>query len=256
MPEFVTLEVEDGVATIRLDRPPANAIDRQVGEEIAAVAREAAGRADVGAVVLWGGPSRFAAGADIGGMAGLDPDGVRPWVTALGQACDELETTGKVTVAAINGYALGGGCELALACDLRVAAADAELGQPEVRIGVIPGAGGTQRLPHLIGEARAKDLILTGRRVASDEAAAIGLVTRVVPPGEVYPTAIAQARAFARGPRLALAAAKEAIAGARAGAAEGFTAERDAFCALFDTHDQKEGMAAFVQKRRPEFGGR
>jgi enoyl-CoA hydratase/carnithine racemase len=190
-------------------------------------------------------------------MAGFGADGIRPWVTALGEACDVLAGIPKVTIAAINGFALGGGCELALSCDLRLAAGDAELGQPEILIGVMPGAGGTQRLPRVVGEARAKELILTGRRVDADEAASIGLVTRVLPADEVYPTAVDQARAFARGPRLALAAAKDAIhRSGHAGLPEGLRAERDAFCSLFDTSDQTEGMAAFLQKRAPEFEGR
>lgn len=257
MGEFVKLEVVAGVGTIRLDRPPANAIDRQVADELAEAGRDAATRADVGAVVLWGGRKLFAAGADIKGMAEFGTEEIRPWVTALGDACDVLAEIPKITIAAINGFALGGGCELALACDLRLAAADAELGQPEILIGVMPGAGGTQRLPRLIGEARAKELILTGRRIVADEAASIGLVTRVVPADDVYEAAVAQARWFASGPRVALAAAKDAIhRAAHAELREALQAERSAFCRLFDTADQVEGMAAFLQKRSPEFEGR
>ncbi len=171
MGEFVRLEIDAGVGTIRLDRPPANAIDRQFADELAQAARDAAARADVGAVAVWGGRKLFAAGADIKGMAGFGAEEIRPWVTALGEACDVLAGIPKVTIAAINGFALGGGCELALSCDLRLAANDAELGQPEILIGVMPGAGGTQRLPRVVGEARAKELIFTGRRVDADEAA-------------------------------------------------------------------------------------
>jgi enoyl-CoA hydratase/carnithine racemase len=178
-------------------------------------------------------------------------------VTALGDACEVLAGIPKVTIAAINGFALGGGCELALACDLRLAAADAELGQPEILIGVIPGAGGTQRLPRVVGEARAKELIFTGRRIDADEAASIGLVTDVLPADDVYEAAVARARGFASGPRVALAAAKDAIHQAsHAGLGEGLEAERRAFCRLFDTSDQAEGMAAFLEKRAPEFEGR
>lgn len=256
MGEFVTLEVRDGVGTIRLDRPPANAIDRQVGEEIAAAAREAGARDDVGAAVVWGGRKLFAAGADIKGMAGFGPKEIAPWASALGDACDELDAMPKVTIAAINGFALGGGCELALACDLRYAAVDARLGQPEILIGVIPGAGGTQRLPRLVGEARAKDLILSGRHIDAQEADRIGLVTRLVEPDHVLEVATSDARRYAHGPAVALATAKDAIRGAGGSPRAGLDAERDAFCALFDTRDQSEGMAAFLEKRPPEFDGR
>jgi enoyl-CoA hydratase/carnithine racemase len=257
MGEFVRLEIDGGVGTIRLDRPPANAIDRQVADELAEAARDAAARADVGAVVVWGGRKLFAAGADIKGMAGFGTEEIRPWVTSLGEACDVLAEIPKVTIAAINGFALGGGCELALACDLRLAAIDAELGQPEILIGVMPGAGGTQRLPRVVGEARAKELILTGRRVDADEAARIGLATGVLPADDVYEAAVAQARGFASGPTLALASAKDAIhRAAHAGLREGLRAERSAFCRLFDTADQTEGMTAFLQKRAPQFEGR
>lgn len=257
MGEFVSFEVDAGVGTIRLDRPPANAIDRQMADELADAARDASARADVGGVVVWGGRKLFAAGADIKGMAGFGTEEILPWVTALGEACDVLAGIPKVTIAAINGFALGGGCELALACDLRLAAADAELGQPEILIGVIPGAGGTQRLPRVVGEARAKELIFTGRRIDADEAASIGLVTDVLPADDVYEAAVARARGFASGPRIALAAAKDAIhRAAHVGLREGLEAERSAFCRLFDTSDQAEGMAAFLEKRAPEFEGR
>jgi enoyl-CoA hydratase/carnithine racemase len=257
MERFVRFEVEGGVATIRLDRPPANALDRAFADEVASAAEEAQRRDDVGAVVLWGGPTLFAAGADIKAMAGLTPDEVRPWVAALGAACDALERVPKVTIAAINGFALGGGCELALACDLRFAAADARLGQPEIRLGVIPGAGATQRLPRIVGEARAKDLILSGRRVDAAEAASIGLVTRVVEPGSVYEAAVREAATFASGPTRALGAAKAAIHAWRgADAHAGLEAERGAFCDVFATADRREGMAAFLAKRPARFEGR
>ena len=151
MREFVRLEVDDGVGQVRLDRPPANAIDHQMGLELQDVFREAAGRDDVGAMVIWGGPKIFAAGADIKAIATFGPEEVRPVVAALGDALDLLEAMPKISIAAINGYALGGGFELALAADLRYLADDGKVGQPEIRLGVIPGAGGTQRLTHLVG---------------------------------------------------------------------------------------------------------
>src|SRR5437867_5252338 len=184
MGEFVRLEVEDGVGTIRLDRLPMNAIDDQLTRDLKAAAAEAGGRDDVGAVVIWGGEKIFAAGADVKMMLPMSPLKVKPMITTLQEAFNQVEEIPKVTIAAINGYALGGGCELAMCADFRFAAADARLGQPEIQLGIIPGAGGTQRLPRLIGPARAKDLIYTGRHVKLEEARAVGLVDQVFPPEE------------------------------------------------------------------------
>lgn len=257
MGEFVRMEVQDGVATIRLDRPPANAINAQVSGELGEAALEAGAREDVRAVLIWGGPKIFAAGADIKSMAGYGPEQVRPEVTALGDALVVVEEIPKVTIAVINGYCLGGGCELALAADLRYAAEDAKLGQPEIALGIIPGAGGTQRLPRLVGAARAKDLIYSGRRLGAHEAMAIGLVDRVHPAEELYDRALEDALRYARGPTRALAAAKVAVnAVARGDQREGLALERDLFCELFETEDQKEGMRAFLDKREPDFRGR
>jgi enoyl-CoA hydratase/carnithine racemase len=254
MSESVRLEEEDGVGTIRLDRPPANAIDPELSSGLLAAALEAGERDDVRAVVVWGGERIFAAGADVKVMAELDPDGVRPVVSALSDALVELEKLPKVTISAINGYALGGGCELALATDFRFAAEDAHLGQPEIHLGVIPGAGGTQRLPRLVGSARARELVYSGRRVDAGEALRIGLVDRVLPPGDVYAEAVRVARGYAEGPVQALAAAKASLNAAEADPGSGLEIERDAFCALFGSSDQREGMRAFLEKREPRFG--
>ena len=154
MTDHVSLEVDDGVGVIRMDRPPANAIDLRLATELLEAIRDAAERDDVGSLVLWGGERIFAAGADIKAMAEWGPDEVRPSVDALGAACDLLEEIPKISIAAVNGFALGGGLELALGADLRFLADDATVGQPEIKLGVIPGAGGTQRLTHLIGPAR------------------------------------------------------------------------------------------------------
>jgi len=251
--EFVSLEVDaDGVGLIRLDRPPANALNHAVNRELGEAVREAGRTAR--AIVVWGGPKLFAAGADIKEMAGFGPDEVRPVVTDLGEALVALEELPIVSIAAITGFALGGGLELALACDLRYAAEEAKLGQPEIRIGVIPGAGGTQRLAHLIGPGRTRDLVYGGRQLDAAEALAIGLVERVVPADGVLDRAVEDARAFARGPREALAAAKRAIAAAP-GSDAGLLEEREAFIRLFGTPDQREGMRAFLEKRPPAFGG-
>jgi enoyl-CoA hydratase/carnithine racemase len=255
MGEFVTLEVDDGVGVVRLDRPPANAIDHQTGLELQEAVREAGRRDDVGAVVIWGGPRIFAAGADIKAMVDLGPQQVRPVVTALGDALVLLEGMPKVSIAAINGYALGGGFELALAADLRYLAEDGQVGQPEIRIGVIPGAGGTQRLSRLAGPGVARDLVYTGRQVTASEARELRLVERVLPASEVFESAVGDARSLARGPRDALAAAKAAFRAAlELPAAEGLAREKDLFCALFGTSDQREGMRAFLEKREPRFG--
>ena len=255
MAEFVRLEVRDRVGTIRLDRPPANAISAQVSNELLAAALEAGARDDVAALVVWGGPKIFAAGADIKEMAAFGPHDVRPVVSALGEALVVLEELPKVVVAAIEGYALGGGCELALACDLRIASPRSQLGQSEIKLGIIPGAGGTQRLPRLVGRSRARDLIYSGRIVPAEEALAIGLVDRLEP--DPYAAAFEQAARFAQGPTRALAAAKEALNAADLGdLRKGLGVERDVFVALFDSRDQREGMQAFLEKRDPTFEGR
>jgi enoyl-CoA hydratase/carnithine racemase len=255
MGALVSLAVTDGVGLVRLDNPPANAIDLAMGKALHDAIVEADGRADVGAIVVWGGPKIFAAGADVGAMATWGPEEVRPSVDALGDVCDLLEAIDTVSIAAVNGYALGGGFELALGCDLRYLAADATVGQPEIKLGVIPGAGGTQRLVRLLGPGRTRELVYTGRFVNAEEALALGLAERVLPPGEVLDVAVADAKALARGPRQALAAAKAAIrAAVETPGATGIRAEREAFLALFGTPDQREGMAAFLDKRDPRFG--
>ena len=257
MGAFVRIEVDDGVAVVRLDRPPANAIDLQMGLELGEAFRDASQRDDVGAVVVWGGEKLFAAGADIKAMAELGPREIHPIATALGDALDVLETMPKISIAAVNGPALGGGFELAMAADLRYLAADGSVGQPEIRLGVIPGAGGTQRLTHLVGPGRAHELVYTGRRVESDEALRLGLVERVLPPGDVLERAIEDARGFAHGPRDALAAAKAAIrAAVLLPGPEGLAREGELFRMLFGTIDQREGMQAFLEKRDPRFGDR
>jgi len=256
MPELVHLEVDDGVGIVRLDRPPANAISLQLSTELVDALEEAGSRDDVGALVLWGGPKLFAAGADIKEMVDDDQDEIREQVTKLGDACELLEVTPKISIAAITGFALGGGFELSLACDLRYAADDSHLGQPEVKLGVFPGAGGTQRMTWLAGAGVARDLTYTGRQIEAEEAKALGLIERIFPSGEVFETAVRDARAFAQGPRLALAAAKEAIqAAVRTPGPASIARERELFISLFGSDDQSEGMRAFIEKRPPEFRG-
>jgi enoyl-CoA hydratase/carnithine racemase len=256
MPELVHLQVDDGVGIVRLDRPPANAISLQLSMDLLDALEEAGARDDVGALVVWGGPKLFAAGADIKEMVAHGPDEIREQVTKLGAACDLLETMPKIAIAAITGFALGGGFELSLACDLRYAADDSKVGQPEVKIGVIPGSGGTQRMTWLAGVGASRDLTYTGRQVDAGEARALGLVERVLPANQVLEAAVRDARAFARGPRRALAAAKEAIRAAVASPGPaGIAREKELFVTLFGTDDQREGMRAFIEKRPPEFRG-
>jgi enoyl-CoA hydratase len=256
MGEFVRIDTEGGVATIRIDRPPANALARLVSLELSEAAATVAGDEAVRAVVVWGGERIFAAGADIRKMVGYGPDEIASDVGALEQACRDLEAIPKVTIAAINGFALGGGLEVALSCDVRFAAEDARLGLPEIKLGIIPGSGGTQRLPRLVGLAKARHLILTGRQLDAAESLAIGLVDRLAAPDDVYRIAVDEARAFAAGPLLAYAAAKRAMAAADHPLEEGLRVEREAFVALFATRDQEEGMRAFLEKRDPKFEGR
>jgi enoyl-CoA hydratase/carnithine racemase len=259
MSELVRFEVSDGVGTIRLDRPPVNALNEQVARAIDEAV--AAARTDdaVRAVVVWGGEKVFAAGADIKEMSTLDPVTMYRYIGEFQDVFTRLERLPKPTIAAINGYALGGGCELAMACDLRIAAEDAQLGQPEILLGVIPGAGGTQRLPRLVGVGRAKEIIYSGRFVKAEEALAIGLVNEVVPAAEVYERALKRATKYAAGPAVALMAAKQVIQnGIDADMTTGLLLERQAFAALFATEDQKIGMDTFVEQGpgKAKFTGR
>jgi enoyl-CoA hydratase/carnithine racemase len=259
MAEFVRLEVEDGVGTIRLDRPKMNAINDDLTRDLAEATREATLREDVGAVVIWGGERIFAAGADVKMMLDMGPREAKPMIAGLQETFNQVEEIPKVTIAAINGYALGGGCELALCADFRFAGEDAKIGQPEIQLGIIPGAGGTQRLPRLIGPARAKDLIYSGRHADAEEAFHIGLVDKVFSAAEVYERAVEEARRYAKGPLAALRAAKVAINwGARSDFRSGIVIEREAFADLFATEDQKTGMRSLLEQGpgKATFAGR
>jgi enoyl-CoA hydratase/carnithine racemase len=256
---FVRLEVEDGIGTIRLDRPPMNALNDQVQDELHAAATEATENRSVRAVILYGGEKVFAAGADIKEMAGASYTDAVDRSVRLQAAFTAVARIPKPVVAAVTGYALGGGCELALCADFRVCGDNAKLGQPEILLGIIPGAGGTQRLPRLVGPARAKDLVFTGRFVEAAEALAIGLVDRVVPPDDVYAAARSLVAPFVAGPTYALRAAKESIdRGLEAPLDTGLEIERQQFAALFATEDRSIGMTSFVENGpgKAEFVGR
>ncbi len=259
MGEFVRLEVQDGVGTIRLDRPKMNALNAAVQQEIQAAAQESTARDDIRAVVVYGGERVFAAGADIKEMADLSYQDMVVRSGALQASLCSVGGIPKPVVAAINGYALGGGLEVALGADIRVCAENAKLGQPEIQLGIIPGGGGTQRLARLVGPAKAKDLIFTGRHVGAEEALAIGLVDKVVPAEHVYETALEWAGQFAAGPALALRAAKAAVdRGLDVDLATGLEIERQLFAGLFGTEDRASGMASFIEQGpgRARFTGR
>jgi enoyl-CoA hydratase len=247
--EFVRLEVEEGIGTIRLDRPPMNALNVAVQEELRAAAAEAAQRRDVAAVVVYGGEKVFAAGADVKEMADMSYTAMVDRSGALQSSFTAIARIPKPVVAAITGYALGGGCELALCADFRVCADDARLGQPEMLLGVIPGAGGTQRLPRLVGPSRAKEIIFSGRMVGAEEALRIGLVDRVVPAAEVYAAAREMVGRYVGGPAYALRAAKEAVdRGIETDLDSGLEIERLQFAGLFATADMRAGMTSFVEQ--------
>jgi enoyl-CoA hydratase len=245
------------VALVTLDRPEAlNALSFDLLDELAATLERLDADPSCRAIVITGAGGRaFASGADIRELATQ----TYASLTAAGRftAWDRLAVIGLPLIAAVRGYALGGGCELAMACDMIVAAEDATFGQPEIRLGVMPGAGGTQRFTRAIGKARAMELILTGRTMTAREAEAAGLVTRVVPAAATVDAALELAGRIATMPPLAVRAAKAAIldAGERSLAA-GLAREREAFFRLFDTQDQAEGMAAFTEKRPPVWSGR
>lgn len=251
MPEFVTLQTSEefpGVGTILLNRPPMNALSRQVQAELAEAAREATVRDDIKAVVVYGGPKVLAAGADIKELNDLTFAEAQKIAGRLQSDLGSIAAIPKPTVAAITGYALGGGLEVVLGADRRIAGDNAKLGVPEILLGVIPGGGGTQRLARLVGPAKAKDMVFTGRFVGAAEALEIGLVDEVVAPDEVYNAALKWASKFTGAASVALAAAKAAIdEGLDVDLTTGLKIEEHVFAALFSTDDRKIGMASFIE---------
>ncbi len=252
---LVEYSVDRNIARIVLNRPPVNALSAELSADLAAAFVEAADP-KVRAVVVTGDP-HFAAGADIKGFqAAYDSGSDDALASDLGYAVRLFETLEKPTIAAVRGFALGGGLELAMGADFRYFADDAKVGQPEILLGLIPGAGGTQRLPRLVGYQRAKEIIFSGRHLGAEEAHDIGLADKVLPAAELLDVALADAGRWAAGPTIAYGAAKRALSDAlRLPIEEGLRVEIDAFLACFRTDDAREGVAAFVEKRQPSFTG-
>lgn len=259
MGEFVSVNVDsDGVATILLDRPKVNALNPQVWQELAEAGQRCTDDNEIAAVVIWGGPRVFAAGADIKAMAEMDFQKFFASGGGLQEAFKTLARIPKVVIAAVNGYALGGGCELAMTADFRYAGESASFGQPEILLGIIPGAGGTQRLPRLIGASRAKELIYSGRQVGAQEALQIGLADRVFADDAVYEEAVKTACRMAGGP-YALRMAKKAVdEGIEMDLDSALRLETTLFTATFATDDQTIGMQSFMESGpgKAEFTGR
>ncbi len=247
MPELVHIEIDGAVAVIRLDRPPVNAINSAMHAPLAAVAAAVSNDVSVRAVVIYGGERAFAAGADIKEMADKSATEIAAYGRALTEAIDAVARIRQPVIAAITGYALGGGCELALAADFRVIAENALIGLPEITLGVIPGGGGTQRLPRVVGVTKAKEMIFSGKPLRGSEAVSIGLASRAVPAEGVLDAALSWARDLAAGPTMALAAAKYAIdAGTEVDLGSGLRLEAQVFAGLFATDDQRTGMRSFI----------
>ena len=254
MGEFVTVTTDaHGVATIRLDRAPVNALNPQIWAELREAGQVCTDDNDIKAVVIWGGPKVFAAGADIKAMRAMDFQEFFAAGGGLQESFKTLARIPKVTIATVNGYALGGGCELSLTADFRYAADNAKFGQPEIKLGLIPGAGGSQRLTRLIGVSKAKEWVYGGEMYDAQTCEQLGLVDRVYPADEVYDRAVEAARAFAKGP-YALRMAKKAIdEGIEMDIDAALRLETTLFTACFATEDQKLGMDAFIAKGAAEF---
>ncbi|MBM3672295.1 MAG: enoyl-CoA hydratase/isomerase family protein [Actinobacteria bacterium] len=246
MPHVTSETRADGVAIVQLDRPPVNALSRALLAELADTACALADDAAVRAVVVTGAGKAFAAGADISEFGG--PEEARAIEDGFRAAFDAVAAIPRPVIAAIHGVALGGGLELALACDLRIAAETARVGQPEVLLGLIPGAGGTQRLTRLVGPARAKEIVWSGRQIGAEEALVIGLVDRVVPAAELLDRALEQAATYAAGPTVALALAKRVIDQGLDGPLDrGLDLEAAAFVEVFTSEDARTGVKSFLE---------
>ncbi len=252
-------EKGEGIGVVTLNRPAAlNALNSQVFADLFELFREIESDPEVRVVIITGsGEKAFAAGADVAEMQPMNTIEIRKFITGGRKACDKIYGLNKPVIAAIQGFALGGGCELAMCCDLRIATENARFGQPEINLGIIPGAGGTQRLTRLVGIARSKELIYTGDIIDAKTALSIGLVNKVVPQASLMTEAKEMAKKLLSKSGAALSMAKAAInTGANTDLASGLDVEEQCFTLCFATEDQKEGMKAFLQKRKPEFKNR
>lgn len=254
--ETIIVETRGRVGLITLDRPKAlNALNAALIEELAHALGAFEADDDIGAIVITGSDKAFAAGADIKEMA--DKSFIDAYLENFISRWEQVTTIRKPVIAAVAGYALGGGCELALMCDFIIAGDNAKFGQPEITIGTIPGAGGTQRLTRLVGKSKAMEMVLTGRTMDAEEAERSGLVSRIVPVGDLVEEAVKVAERIASMSRPSVLMAKESVGRAyETTLAEGVRFERRLFHATFSTADQKEGMAAFIEKRQPDFTNR
>lgn len=254
----IIVEIQEGIATITLNRPEVlNALNNQVFNDLTEAASSLGADSSVRAVIITGGDKVFAAGADISQMASSTAVDVATGEQVSHRAFQLIETMPKPVIAAISGYALGGGCELTLVADVRIAADNAQFGLPEIKLGILPGAGGTQRLPRLIGSGRAKELIFSGDFIKADEALRVGLVNKVVPAEELLTEAKKMAKRFAARGAVALRLAKSSVnEGLRMDLEAGLEYEHKCFSLLFATEDQKEGMKAFLEKRPTKFLGK